>query len=203
MASSSSAVKPVQGPGFRGEAMRHRLATSDYLAGAEEMRRRELVWGMVREPPAPLWDHQAVVTRTAVVLAAHVRECRLGRVCVSPIDVVLDADRALVLQPDVVFIARARLTIVKGQIWGAPDLVVEVLSRHTAVRDRTVKLRWYRRYGVQECWLMDPARRRVEVFEFPAGARVRRHTAAGDKPIVSTVLPELKTPVSEFFTDNV
>lgn len=168
--------------------MSDRLPVSEYLSGIETMRRRELEWGMVREPPAPFYDHQALVTRVAVLLDTHVRTRGLGDVVVSPVDVVLDARRALVVQPDVVFISTDRRSIVRQQIWGAPDLVVEVLSAGTARRDRTKKLRWYRRYGVRECWLVDPAGW-IEVHDFGVSPRAR--TSRDRDRVVSRVLPDL------------
>ena len=127
-----------------------RRSTSEYLSGAEQLRRQELVWGFVREPPAPRYGHQSIVTRTIVLLDQHVRSGGLGRVCVSPIDVVLDAQKDLVLQPDVIFVSNDNAAIVRDQIWGPPDLVIEVESLGTRRRDRTFKLRWYRKYGVRE-----------------------------------------------------
>jgi hypothetical protein len=32
--------------------MSDRISVDEYLSGPEDMRRRELVWGVVREPPA-------------------------------------------------------------------------------------------------------------------------------------------------------
>jgi hypothetical protein len=81
----------------------------------------ELVYGVVREPPAPRWGHQAVVTRLVTLLEPYVRAEQLGRLCVSPIDVVLNAERALVVQPDLVFISNERLAIVRERVHGAPD----------------------------------------------------------------------------------
>ena len=75
--------------------MSERLTTDDYLLGPEDLRRRELVWGVVREPPAPRYGHQTVVTRTTVILDQHVRAARRGVVLVSPIDVVLDEANSL------------------------------------------------------------------------------------------------------------
>lgn len=46
----------------------------------------------------------------------------------------------------------------------APDLVVEVLSKGTAKRDRGVKFEDYAAHGVREYWLIDPLRQTVEQF---------------------------------------
>lgn len=173
----------------------------DYLSGVEELRRIELEWGVVREPPAPYCDHQSIVTRSVVLLAEHVNRERLGRVIVSPVDVVLDEQKALVVQPDIVFVSRDRLEIIQQQIWGAPDLVLEVLSAGTKHRDRTNKYRWYRRYGVREYWIVDLWARRVEVISFAAAGRARKRAAHGATLVTSHVLPEFRAPAGEFFDD--
>lgn len=46
----------------------------------------------------------------------------------------------------------------------APDLVVEILSKGTAKRDRGVKFEDYAAHGVREYWLVDPMRQTVEQF---------------------------------------
>jgi Uma2 family endonuclease len=157
----------------------------------------ELIWGVVREPPSPRWGHQAVVTHLSALLDRHVRAHRLGRICVSPIDVVLDEMNALVVQPDVVFVSHERMPIVRQRVFGAPDLTIEVLSFGTAHRDRSEKLAWYRDYGVRECWLVDPVRLTVEVFPFEAGAAAR--TFAGREVIQSFVLAGVDLPVGSIF----
>lgn len=178
--------------------MTERRTVFGYFEDEETLRPQELVWGVLREPPAPKFGHQSVVTRTTVVLDVHVRSLDLGIVCVSPIDVVLDRDNALVVQPDVVFVSNERSEIVRDRIWGAPDLVAEVLSSSTAARDRTTKLMWYRQYGVRECWLLDPGRRTLTVVDFDApGGRLR--SFAGNEQICSAVLPRLGAETSEFF----
>jgi Uma2 family endonuclease len=182
-----------------GGGMSERLTTGDYLLGPEDLRRRELVWGVVREPPAPRYGHQTVVTRTTVILDQHVRAARLGVVLVSPIDVVLDEVHGLIVQPDVIFISNGRSHIIREQVWGAPDLVVEVASRATAVRDRTTKLEWYRTYGVRECWLVEPSRHAVVVVNMGVDPRSGRHFT-GREAIQSAVLPELVAEAEEFFS---
>jgi len=177
--------------------MAARLTVSRYLGGAETTRPRELVWGIVREPPAPVYGHQAVVFRLGRLLDDEVRRLEAGVVVLSPLDVVLDPERALIVQPDVVFIATARRGIIRDQIWGAPDLVAEVLSRRTSRRDRTIKLGWYRRYGVRECWLLDPRDRTAEIVSLETGGGVRLFE--GDAPLASAVLPDLRVRASAIF----
>ena len=49
-------------------------------------------------------------------------------------------------------------------VFGAPDLVIEILSRATAKNDRGHKKAVYARYGVKEYWLIDPIRRSIEQY---------------------------------------
>jgi Uma2 family endonuclease len=118
---------------------------------------------------------------------------------VAPVDVVLDAERHLILQPDVVFISAARRSIAGDQIWGPPDLVVEVLSPRTSRRDGGRKLEWYAQYGVRECWLVIPWAGQIDVHEFGARAHVRRYRRG--RLLRSAVLPDLRLRVSDVFED--
>jgi len=178
--------------------MPSRVTVTDYLQGAETTRRRELVYGVVREPPAPTYGHQAVVSHLCALVDRHVRRFRLGRAVVAPVDVVLDQAQALVLQPDLVFVSAERTGIASDRVFGAPDLVVEVLSMGTADRDRTVKLEWYRRYGVRECWLVDPVDRSVEVCALSGPPSAARYFS-GRERVRSTVLPRLRIAVADLF----
>lgn len=174
------------------------MTTFEYFGTEETTRRRELAHGILREPPAPFFTHQTLVLRVARLLCDHVEPRGLGRVGVAPIDVVLDAEAALVVQPDVLFIAADRLSIIREQVWGAPDLVVEILSPGTEHRDRGEKLGWYRQYGVRECWIVDPRAQGVEVMDF-SGALPERRAAYGADSMRSTVFPALQTTAFALF----
>jgi Uma2 family endonuclease len=167
-------------------SMEKKITVDEYFTFPETIRPMELVYGYVREPAMPFGDHQLVVVRLATLLDAHVRERNLGRVF-PPMDVVLDRETGLVVQPDLLFISTHRMNIVPDRVWGAPDLVVEVASPSTEHRDRTLKLAWYRRYGVKECWLVYPRDRRLEVVDCQSGERL---PFAGEERIRSKVLPE-------------
>ena len=175
-----------------------RMTTIGYLDGPETLRRRELVWGVLREPPAPFCSHQRLVTDIAFLLQQHTRGRGLGQVFVAPVDVVLDERKALILQPDIIFISNDRLGILRNQVWGAPDLVVEVLSPGTAAYDQRRKLGWFRKYGVRECWCVDPDARQITVHAFEERPAT---TSAYDlgHTVRSRVLPQLSLRVTDVF----
>ena len=132
---------------------------ADYLALPEKPR-CELLYGRLLVTPAPNVRHQVVVGRILRLLFELVD--REGGLAVdSPVDVVL-ADHSVV-QPDVIYVTRARSSIIRERIEGAPDLVVEILSPGTARRDLGEKLRLYAEAGVAEYWIVDPV---LETFEF-------------------------------------
>jgi len=175
------------------------VTTNEYLYDTEETNRiRELAMGRLREPPAPFFSHQTIALKIARMMADHAEPRGLGRVAIAPVDVILDRERALILQPDVLFVATERLAIIRDQVWGAPDLVVEVISPGSERRDRTQKLEWYRQYGVRECWLVDPRQDVVTVIDM-TGALPAERRAAGDNPIQSSVLPGLEAPAAAVF----
>ena len=173
------------------------LTVREYFWLPETTRPMELVYGVVREPPAPNYGHQSIVTRLTRLLDLHVEERRLGQVCVSPVDVVLDVHAALVVQPDVIFVVNERQGIIRDRVWGPPDLVVEVMSPRTAGRDRTVKLDWYRRYGLREAWLVDYRHRSIEVVELQAVTASRLFQ--GLEPMRSSVLSDWTVTADQIF----
>ena len=54
-------------------------------------------------------------------------------------------------------------------IYGAPDLVVEVLSPSTMTRDRGIKKDTYAKAGVREYWIVDPVSQSIEVYHLHEG----------------------------------
>lgn len=179
--------------------MKLKMTTDEYLAGPEAMVRRELVWGVVREPPSPFRAHQGVVTQATVLVSEHVLDHSLGRVYVSPLDVVLDRQKALVLQPDVMFVSHERRGILNNFVEGPPDLVVEVISEGSRHYDRVAKLQWYREYGVREYWVIDPEPKEIEVIRLDVEP-LQRQTYRGSDAIRSVVLPDFEEIAAGFFT---
>ena len=65
--------------------------------------------------------------------------------------------------PDVIIVCDPEI-IEENAIYGAPYLVVEILSPSTARNDKIRKKAAYEKYGVKEYWIVDPMSKSVEVY---------------------------------------
>ncbi len=163
-----------------------------------ETRRYELLEGELVMVPAPSWFHQSISATLFRSLDSHMRARGLGEVRFAPLDVVLSEHD--VVQPDLMFISKARLKIVReGVVRGAPDLVVEILSPATSQRDRTYKRTLYARYGVKEYWLVDPDAQTIEVLTLGAEGYRRAGLYEKGQVLRSSLLAELEIPLAEVF----
>lgn len=137
----------------------------DYYALPEE-RRVELIDGVIYDMGAPTSLHQVLVTELWEPLNKFISENKGNCMAmVSPLDVQLDCDDKTMVQPDVVVICD-RDKIRKRGIYGAPDFIIEILSRSTRRKDLTIKLNKYIDAGVREYWVVDPDRKVVIVYDF-------------------------------------
>ena len=170
-------------------ANHHLMTTEEYLNTPETLVPTELIYGVLRVADSPFAPHQAVVLDLMLAMVQHVRENNLGEMWVSPLDVILDAARHLIVQPDLFFIAKERSHIVTDRVRGAPDLVVEVLSPHPRIGKLGERLAWFAEYGVRECWLVHQLERRIEVVAFGEGAVSSSVSFDERTPIRSAVLP--------------
>jgi len=180
------------------DTIRRKLTYEDYLLFPEDGQRHEIVDGEHYVMPAPTFGHQGISVNLSAPLALFVREHRLGFVRYAPLDVLLSPYD--VVQPDLLFISNQRAGIVKGgNVQGAPDLVVEILSDSSRQRDEFLKRHLYEQFGVIEYWLVDPDRKTVRVFN-RSGERflAPREVAAGEM-LTTPLLPGFEIAVREIF----
>lgn len=140
-----------------------KLTYDDYRETPDD-ERYELLDGELVMAPAPRISHQDVAMQLGTLLNVFVKERGLGKVLAAPCDVVLSDTN--VVQPDLLFVSRERARLLRNgaNVWGAPDVVVEILSPATAALDRTFKRDLYARHGVKEYWLVDTEAKTVTVL---------------------------------------
>ena len=87
---------------------------------------------------APIFKHQDIAGEIYYQLRLEIdaagSDCLPG---ISPIDVQLDCDDRTMVQPDLSIICKKDRLVRRG-CFGAPDLVVEILSESTAGKDRVL-----------------------------------------------------------------
>ncbi|QEC52093.1 putative restriction endonuclease [Anseongella ginsenosidimutans] len=150
----------------------------------ESTRRFHALKNILVVEPAPVYAHQDILGSINYELYSYVRRHKLGKVLVSPVDVYLNEEH--VFQPDILFISNRRLPVInKKGIFGAPDLIVEILSPSTAKYDRGQKKDIYERCGVSEYWLVDPETCVSEGFHLKNGSFQALPAARG---IIKSVL---------------
>jgi Uma2 family endonuclease len=175
---------------------------ADYLRLPDDGTRCEILEGARVMTPAPFTRHQWVSENLGSVLSGFVRGRDVGRIFRAPYDVILADD--VVVQPDILFIAKTRMEIVKKRgIFGPPDLVIEILSESDPKRDTVRKLAIYGRHGVPEYWIVDPEWDRIEVLVREGDALVRRalHESGEIRSLVA--LPGFAAPLAEIFSRSV
>ena len=185
-----------------------RYSYADYLTWRFK-ERVELILGKVfRMSPAPSSSHQGV---SALILGSFLNYLK-GKPCKvfhAPFDVrlpknvpSLDADVETVVQPDICVICDLAKIDEKG-CSGAPDLVVEIVSKSSVQRDLQDKYALYESAGVKEYWIVYPIEKSLSVFLLDNGNYVSsRPLTIGDR-VRSQVLPDIDLDLGEIFQDIV
>jgi Uma2 family endonuclease len=175
------------------------MTTAEYFATPETVLPRELAFGVLRVADAPTVRHQRVVLDLALTLTPQVRARRLGELFIAPMDVVLDADRHLVVQPDLLVVSPRRSQLVGDRVYGPPDLAIEVLSPHPRIGKLDERLGWFSSYGVLECWLASTAEKEIAVLSLNERGVARQVVYTGSMRIESSVLAGVEvTPLDIF-----
>lgn len=164
------------------------LTTAEYLQTAESMRVQELIFGTLRVAESPSVRHQDLLLELAILMRVFASQHRMGRVFVAPLDVILDPPKALIVQPDLFYVSKARQDIITDRIWGAPDLVVEVMSPHPRSGQVQDRIGYFAHYGVRECWLLHQLAQSIEVLQLNDFGVESRQIFVGVERVRSTVL---------------
>ena len=179
------------------QAVRTKLTYEDYC-NAPEDKRYELLDGELVVVPAPKEAHQKSLLKLSSTLYYEIERAGIGHIYAAPFDVILtDND---VAQPDVIFVSPERAHIITpDNIRGAPDLAIEILSPSTARRDLIAKRRLYARHGVREYWIVDTARRTIELLLLRGGEYQSQGVFGMGQTLVSPTLGGFALKIDEVF----
>jgi len=179
-------------------ARRGTLTWRDLWHTPDDGNRYEIINGEVYVSPAPYVSHQEILRNLFVILHDHVRKHRLGTVLFAPLGIVLE--KASAVQPDLIFIASARRSIIEDKaVFGASDLIVEVLSPSTASRDRGMKRDLYLRCGVAHYWLIDRRKGTLQALRREAGTYAVEAEVGARGTFKPALFPSLSIRLREVF----
>lgn len=175
-------------------AVRQRMTVEQYLALPEgEKPYREYVDGEVLTKAMPNEDHILLVDELAYAIHAYRRV--QGGISGPEPRVRFDTERGPAYRlPDYAYWSPNKKRGDGGQLL-PPTLAVEVRSPDEEMEAQREKCRWFRRYGVEVCWLIDPTSRTVQVFEANREPAVLRD----DSVLTSSHLPGFELPLAALF----
>jgi Uma2 family endonuclease len=150
------------------------LTYEQFLAAADEDLPAEWVNGEVIPVSPASIRHQTIAAFLLKVLGTYAEAHRLGLVLAAPIQM-KTGPTLPGREPDLLFVAQAHQDrLRRTHIDGPADLVVEIVSPESRLRDRGEKMAEYEMGGVSEYWIVDPELERVDFYQLEVDGRYRR-----------------------------
>ena len=184
-----------------------RYTYADYLTWFDDVR-RELIDGLVKLLPAPKDIHAKVSKNISVRIGSFIlakEDCRCD-IRYAPFDVRLPKngetkDNCIytVVQPDICVICDLSKLDDRGCI-GAPDLIIEIVSKSSEKRDAVEKRILYEKHGVREYWVVYPKDEIIQVFLLDEDGKYPDFMVyASDEKIPVHVLTGYEIDVNDIF----
>lgn len=181
--------------GSTAKRLKKKYTWEDYKAWPDEERWEIIDGEAYNMTPAPSITHQRISRNLITVFSAHLK----GNVCEpfdAPTDVVLDDHN--IVQPDILVVCKPQ-KITPANIQGAPDLIVEILSPATALRDIREKKSLYERFGVREYLVVHPIEEVVERFTLGENGYGVPDAFGWDEILPVKIFPDLELRLWEVF----
>ena len=187
------------------EAPAKLLTYEAYMAEPQVEGRYDIINGVRVFMPGATWDHQTIAINLVEMLRRFGRVSGIGKANIAPFDVLIRrVPKMQTRQPDVLFISFARLAQVggrpaKGPLEIAPELVVEIISDSETERIVEDKIADYCAIGVDECWLVRPEARTVELRRLISGGSQTVAVYEETEQLISRIFPSLAVPIADVF----
>jgi Uma2 family endonuclease len=148
--------------------------------------------------PMPTLTHQRIVRYLFALLSAYLAANHVGgEVLFAPLPVRLG--RRKYREPDIIYLAAARLQNTQGQYPQGGDLVIEVVSGSATDRTRDlVEKRYdYAQAGIPEYWIVDPEEGAITVLRLEGEAYAEHGRFGAGQTATSALLPGFSVVVDE------
>lgn len=166
-----------------------KLTYEEFLAWCDEDTWAEWVNGEVIVLSPASRRHQELVAFLSRVLGIFIEARDLGVLLSAPFQMKTGPDLPG-REPDLLFVAKGRLDLLKGTYLDGPaDLVVEITSAESRLRDRGEKFAEYELGGVKEYWLIDFERKEADFYWLDERGRYRLQEPDQEGIYHSRVLP--------------
>ena len=168
----------------------------------------ELIKGKIMlMSPAPNVRHQDISTNLMRYLSNYFKQKKC-RVYAAPFDVRLydrkksilkNQDIQTVVQPDLCVVCQSEILDKQG-CNGAPDWIIEILSKGNSKREIHIKYELYQESGVSEYWLVFPEYQSIHQFVLNAQQHYElKQMYTNDDIAIPHLFPELEMNVNEIF----
>jgi len=126
----------------------------------------EYVDGEVIKPMSVTQRHDDLARFLQALLRFFVEERKLGKIHGEPYQMKMLIDGKIKgREPDIFFVKTENFDRIGEQFFdGAADLVIEVISPESVMRDTQDKFEEYEIVGVKEYWIIDPNRRTANFY---------------------------------------
>lgn len=168
------------------EPIKTKLSYEEFLRLYDEDAYAEWVDGEVILLSPASNRHQDLVRFLTVLLSVYVEKHDLGVVRPAPFQMKIGLSGR---EPDLLFVAKEHLErLQENYLDGPADLVIEIISPESRLRDRGEKLAEYELAGVREYWLLDPDEKRADFYILGDDQRYDRRRPQPDGRYRSEVL---------------
>ncbi len=186
------------------EKRRSSISYAAFMELGEDVQYEVINGQVYNMSPSPSVKHQSIAAELLTEFNLFLRDQDYR--IIAEIDVCLEGEKDVTevsewVKPDIVIVCD-KDKIKENRIAGAPDLIVEILSKSTAKIDRMVKFNRYQRAGVDAYWIVDPAHETIEVYTLKGRHYILSGTYASDEVIQVNKFDGLTVDLRHVFRED-
>lgn len=148
--------------------------------------------------------HDFLTNLLITVLTLYVSTKKLGRICSEPYQMKMTfGDKIKGREPDIFFVASENFDRLGEKFFeGAVDLVIEIISPESVVRDTEDKFEEYETAGVKEYWIINPNRRSAIFYGYDKNGKYKMLPISADGKFESRIIEGLWIKLEWFWQEE-